>query len=289
MQLRKQGKIDLDEPVITYLPYFKMADERYGSITVRQLLSHTAGVPDVEDWVAEYRDKEPEYDDGALERYVRSLSDVPLRSAPGETWDYSSIGYDILGDVIAKVSGQSFEAYVQEHIFVPLGMTHTTFLVQGVDPAFLMRPHLPAQAGTVAVSDLIPWSRIHGPAGNMFSTLEDMAHYANAHLNRGELDGVSILNPASYDELWKLHGKTWFPPDLERNYGLGWTIGEYKGHHTIGHPGLDDAGYNAFLAILPEQSLTVFMAVNYVDFNTPVFPAFMLREAVLDVLLGIQK
>ena len=68
MQLWEQGKIDLDAPVVTYLPYFRLADDRYKQITVRQMLSHISGMPDVQD----YEWNKPQYDDGALERYVRS-------------------------------------------------------------------------------------------------------------------------------------------------------------------------------------------------------------------------
>jgi CubicO group peptidase (beta-lactamase class C family) len=81
MQLIEKGKISLSASVVTYLPYFKLDDDRYTSITIQQMLSHLSGMPDVEsyDW------DQPEYDDGALERYVRSLNHKKLISAPGKT------------------------------------------------------------------------------------------------------------------------------------------------------------------------------------------------------------
>ena len=77
--MSRRRTIDLDEKLITYLPYFRMADERYKIITIRQMLSHTAGMPDVDD----YEWSKPQNDDGALDRYVRSLGDQETHSAPG--------------------------------------------------------------------------------------------------------------------------------------------------------------------------------------------------------------
>lgn len=93
VQLAEQGKLELGAPLITYLPDFILADERYRQITVRQMLSHTSGMPDTDD----YGWAHPEYDDQALERYVRSLADEKLIAAPGEKFAYSNIGYEVLG------------------------------------------------------------------------------------------------------------------------------------------------------------------------------------------------
>ena len=126
MQLWEQGKIDLEAPLIKYLPYFRMKDERYKTITIRQMLSHVSGMPDVED----YEWEKPQYDDGALERYVRGLGDLSLIATPGATFRYSNMAYEILGDVIAKVSGESFEDYVKHHILEPLDMKSSTLLIK---------------------------------------------------------------------------------------------------------------------------------------------------------------
>jgi CubicO group peptidase (beta-lactamase class C family) len=102
MQLVESGKIDLEAPLIRYLPYFRLADERYRAITIRQMLSHSSGIPDVND----YHWDKPEFDDGALERYVRSLAAKKLTFPPGAKFGYSNPAYETLGDVIAKVSGR---------------------------------------------------------------------------------------------------------------------------------------------------------------------------------------
>ena len=124
VQLVEQGKMALDAPIVTYLPYFRLKDPRYKDITVQQMLSHTSGMPDAVDyhWYA------PEDDEEALERNVRSLVDEELLAAPGEKYAYSNVAFEVLGDVIAKVSGQTFEAYVKAHLLDPLEMHDSTFL-----------------------------------------------------------------------------------------------------------------------------------------------------------------
>jgi CubicO group peptidase (beta-lactamase class C family) len=95
-----------------------MDDERYRDIKVRQMLSHTSGIPDT----ANYHWDKPEYDDGALERFVRSTGQPKsCFSRPVKTSPTATTAYEILGDLLAKVSGESFEDYVQHHILSPLG------------------------------------------------------------------------------------------------------------------------------------------------------------------------
>jgi len=99
-----------------------MDDERYRQINIRQILSHTSGMPDMEE--TEYVELVscPEYDDGAAERYVRGLRDRKMIANPGERFSYSNIAYNVLGDMLAKVSVKSFEEVMRENILFPSGM-----------------------------------------------------------------------------------------------------------------------------------------------------------------------
>ncbi|MBN1903442.1 serine hydrolase, partial [Candidatus Sumerlaeota bacterium] len=142
MQLAQRGAIDLDAPVQKYLPYFNLDDDRYKLITIRQILSHISGLPDFDYFEYEKLWRNPEYDDGAQERYVRDLSNRKMIANPGEAFHYSNIGYNILGDVIAKVSGMPFEVYMKEQILFPSGMQRSAFLLNEVDPELLAFPHL---------------------------------------------------------------------------------------------------------------------------------------------------
>lgn len=96
-QLVEKGKINLDSTVISYLPYFKLKGESYKQITIRQMLGHVSGMPDVHD----YEWDNPEYDAGALERYVHQIASNEMIAEPGEKYAYSNMAFECLGDVIA--------------------------------------------------------------------------------------------------------------------------------------------------------------------------------------------
>ena len=291
MQLVEQGEIDLDAPVIEYLPYFTMADPMAEQMTIRELVAHTAGFPDVEDWIIEWRDKTPRYDEAALEDYVRSFAEMSLLFVPGEGWSYSSEGFEVLGDVIAKVSGQSFETYMQEQILAPLGMTNSTFFMPDADPMLLLTPHMYDEDGNAEISNFFPYSRIHGPSSTLYANVNDMARYAIAQLNLGELDGTRILNAATYDEMWTAQAATgydeWAGPMLT-DYGLGWWLGDVADHRTIGGHGADP-GFQSALILLPDDDAAVIVMVNLWDPAAGALPAFDIGQAVTEFLLGVER
>jgi CubicO group peptidase (beta-lactamase class C family) len=120
-----------------------------------------------------------------------------------------------------------------------------------------------------------------------------MVRYAIAHLNHGELDGVRILDAATYDEIWKKHGETYFEEPEAHDYGLGWVSGPYQGHRLISHLGLTE-GFNAYLALFPEEDTGFVLLVNYahfdpVDGSKHVIPVLSLARPIFDLLLGIEK
>ena len=212
LQLVEQGKIDLDAPVTDYLPYFKLADERYKDITVGQILMHRSGIPDSGDAMADWENFMPQYDPGATERWVRSLADKGLLFAPGSGFEYSDLGYALLGDVIAKVSGQSYEETMSENILRPLGMDNSTFLLEEVDKALLAAPHVTNAAGEVVAGKAVPYHRPFAAANNLFSSIEDMAKLAQASLNRGVLNGQRILPESAVEQMWDVP----YPDPLRR-------------------------------------------------------------------------
>ncbi len=123
MQLVEAGKIKLDEPVQTYLPWFRVADaDASKTITVRQLLNMNSGIPQSigQEQIANF-----DLSDSAIENNVRALANVDLIAAPGERYEYSNANYVTLGMIIQAVSGQSYEDYIAEHIFKPLDMQNS--------------------------------------------------------------------------------------------------------------------------------------------------------------------
>jgi CubicO group peptidase (beta-lactamase class C family) len=161
MQLVEQGKVALDDPIVKHVPYFQVKNPRSATITVRQVLSHTAGMPDVTDYAWD----SPQYDDKALERWIRGLKDSSLVFEPGKDFRYSNIGFELLADLVAVVSGESFEEYVQRHILAPAGMAHSTFLMTDVDSANLAMGHEMVGGGQTPRG--YPYNRRHAGSSTM--------------------------------------------------------------------------------------------------------------------------
>lgn len=252
--LWEQGRIDLDMPVAGYLDQFQMADPRAAEITVRQLLTHTAGMPDVED----YHWDEPEIDADALTRYVCSdaVRNSRLLWDPGEKkFAYSNMGYEVLGLLVAKCSGISFEDFVQTEIFGPLGMDCSTFLTLERNCAQICAPHTKNAEKKIVLEKHYPYNRRHGPSSTLTSNIDDMAKWAMAHLNR------SFLKEETYREAWK---PSVLVPNNGEHVGLTWFIREQQGHQLLGHEGSDD-GFRASFWICPELELFILVHANISD------------------------
>ena len=180
-----------------------MKDARASAITVRQLLTHVAGMPDVTDYAWD----RPEYDAGALERYVRGLADSSLIAAPGAGWAYSNIGFEVLADLVAKVSGQEFEVYEREHILAPLGMTHSTLLMTDIDSTATGLGAQPrSDSGVVSArAAAYPYNRRHAASSTMHSDAHDMLRWADGqHAPRRAGRETDPPVPRRYDTLWRV-------------------------------------------------------------------------------------
>jgi CubicO group peptidase (beta-lactamase class C family) len=260
MQWVERGALDLDEPVVTYLPYFRLDDARSRQITLRQMLSHTSGMPDLEEteyvaWMAH-----PETDEGAAERFVRGLSHRKLVADPGERFSYSNLAYDVLGDLLAKVSGKLFESLMQERILMPCGMPHSTFLWAEIPSDQLAWPHL--RSPGMRPNPSYPYHRADAPASFLHTTLIDMCHWAVACLKQGSYLGQRVLSPEGYDRMWTpVVARGSVRPSLYEQIGLGWTLGHFMEQKTVSHGGAGFGG-TAFLMILPEKQYAVVILCN---------------------------
>ncbi len=279
VQWIEAGKVQLDTPVVAVLPYFKLADERYRNITIGLMLSHISGMPDVED----YEWGNPQYDEGALERFVRSLYPRKMLSDPGTTFAYSNMAFECLGDVIAKLSGMSFDDYVKTHILDPIGMVESTFLKPEYLPENWAAPHV--RVLTASAWEGYPYNRMHGPSSTLHSSAMEMCNWAIANLGRGSFHGQRILDPTSYDILWRPRAALgeWEPPDSFHqihHVGLSWFLGEYRGEAMIVHGG-GDTGFNTYFAMLPDRGAAVVVLCNLIP-----APVKQIAHCALDILLG---
>jgi CubicO group peptidase (beta-lactamase class C family) len=213
MLLIQRGDVKLDAPVKDYIPEFT-GDGR-DKITVRELLTHTSGLPP---------DIETKTDWHGWDTAIHMACTIPLESPPGTVYRYSDINFELLGEIVQRVSKMPLQDFVQKEIYGPLKMKDTGFLP-------LQRGIKLSRIAPTEVVNGKPWRGIvHDPtarhmggvAGHagLFCTAHDLARYARMMLNLGELDGVRIFKP----ETVKLMTSMQMPPGFTMLHGLGWDI-----------------------------------------------------------------
>lgn len=257
MQLREQGKLELDDPLVTHLPYFRVDNPHSDQITIRQCLCHASGIGHPE----EYGWDQPEFDDESLERYVRSLASHKLLDLAPNTVSYSDIAFNVLGDLIAKVSGMSYEQYMKRQIFDPLGMTTTTLMAPRADhPVLVATGYEKREGDETIVQSRYPYNRMHVPCGCIASSATEMARWALVSLNRGELAGVRILQAASYDAMWQMQFRD-SDDEAPDDPALGWWVSRRYSEKVMQHNGGDD-GFLSNLRLWTESGIGIVILCN---------------------------
>ena len=157
--------IDLDAPIVDWVPEFTLADGRAGEVTARGLLTHSSGLPDV----ADYGWHDPQLGDDALSEFARSLSGWRLQAEPGSAYSYSNAGYELLGLLLSRVMGVTFEEAVRQQVLAPLGMRTSTFLRSEVPGYLAASPHV-GMPLTVP-EGAYPYTRRHAPSSTLHSNV----------------------------------------------------------------------------------------------------------------------
>ncbi len=246
LQLVEAGQVNLDAPVVTYLPEFIVND----TITVRQLLSHSSGLGDA---AIPYGRTDP----AALQAYVASLNPASAFAPPGMLFSYSNPGFNVVGRIIEVVTGMPYADYMTEQIFPMLEMTHTTFMRQEALTEGLALGYYPARSAPELV-ERDPDNGAEYPSGFAFSNIQDLTHLALFLLNDGLLEGKQHLSPAAVQEM-KMPVISVAP--LEMGYGLGLLVSTRNGEATVGHNGTIN-GYSATMELMPSQELAVIVLSN---------------------------
>jgi uncharacterized protein YbbC (DUF1343 family)/CubicO group peptidase (beta-lactamase class C family) len=242
MQLVEQGRVRLNDRVSAHIPGF----ERYGKqdVTVRHLLTHVSGLrPDL--------DLHVPFEGSA--RAIELASDEVLQAAPGERFVYSDINFFLLGEIVARVSGEPLEVYARRHVFEPLGMKDTTFRppdavrsrIAPTEPCEPLAwpcstPGAPMLRGVVHDPTARRMGGVAGHAG-LFSTASDLARFCRALLRGGELDGARVLAPLTVAKMIEPAS----PEDHRNQRALGWDVdssfsanrGELLPVGSFGHTG----------------------------------------------------
>jgi CubicO group peptidase (beta-lactamase class C family) len=258
MQLAEQGKLDLDADINTYLD-FHIPDTYPQPITLKHLMTHTSGIEDR--WVDSLVTDASELI-SAREWLIKNF---PGRvRPPGEAAGYSNYNAMLGGYIVARVSGQPYDQYIQEHIFDPLGMVHST--VQSPIPPNL-RPFV-SQGYTYVDGVLQPFPDYLGqaagwPSGSLQATVTDMARFMIAHLENGRYSDESIPEARILEESTarQMHS-TLYTPDprlLGTAYGL-FDMSD-NGQRVLGHQGYLPQHFSELL-LLPDQHVGVFVVYN---------------------------
>ncbi|MDF2559815.1 MAG: beta-lactamase/prolyl oligopeptidase [Microbacterium sp.] len=256
MRLVDDGKLDLDAPIVDYVPEFASSDpEVTRTVTMRHLLSHTSGI-DGDVFTDTGRG------DDTLEKYVALLDGVAQNHPLGATMSYCNSGFVLAGRVIEKITGTTWDQAMRDLLFTPLGLTHSSTLPE---EAIMFR----AASGHTVVGDdgpeLAPaWMlpRSMGPAGLINSTTADILAFARMHLTGGlAADGTRVLSEASVTRMQQHEVDVPDPYSLGDSWGIGWILFDWDGRKLIGHDG-NTIGQSSFLRILLDEGVAVTLLSN---------------------------
>jgi len=278
MQLVEAGKIKLDAPVQTYLPWFRVADPKVSAvITVRQLLNQVSGLPHA---IGQTQLANTDLSDSAIENNVRALAKVELSAPPGKRYEYSNANYVTLGMIIQAVTSQSYETYIKEHIFKPLDMQNS-FTSKTEAQQDGLAVGYQKWFGIAVASPNLPFVRGSLPAGQLNMSIEDFGHYLIAQLNDGSYQGVSVLSPSG---IATLHH-----PDVQMSgstdyYAMAWEVQHFQDVEVIRHNG-QVPGYTTDMILVPQKHMAIAMVMNTFS---PMFGVRVARlpSSVLRMLLG---
>lgn len=295
MVLVDEGAVDLDAPVTTYIPEFKMSEpESTETVTVRNLLTHTTGL---------VRTDASTFDlNVTAEDIIRAAATTPLVGKPGETFVYSNVNAILAGEVVRRVSGESWETFTRERVLKPLGMSAATLTV-----ADLQKQHnialpsiLDVRRGGLKTTDYLTLGA-DAPAGAVNASADDMARYAMFQLG----DGAPLLSQKSLNEMhsgqiaapaFNLPGVAaaqaraaakWpgdVPPSLvtDEQHGFFWGIEDFLGETLVQHGG-NVTGGTSNVTLLPEKRSGVVILANADSAN---FFMEAVRLHVAELLLG---
>lgn len=239
MQLRDRGKLKVEDPICAYLADCPPA---WRPVTIRNLLTHTSGIPNVSSLPA--WDEELSLKQYRRTAFVDLFRDLPLQFAPGEKYAYSNSGYFLLGLIVERASGVSFDRYLSGQIFAPLGMTRSGYddnreIIPGAATGYYSR-------GTsfITATYVDPSTRL-GDTG-IVSTTGDLLRWDQA------LYGEKLVSRRSLDEM--------FTP-YRGGYGYGWQVGMRFGRRTLAHSG-SDGGFSSYILRFPDDRVTVIILGN---------------------------
>lgn len=246
MKLVERGKVGLDDPISKYVPDF---DTEGHTVTIRQLLNHTSGIPNYTAQPA-FAAKAPL--DLSDEDLLKTIAGVPFDFDPGTKWAYSNTNYYLLGMVVAKAVGKPYAEFMDDEFFKPLGLTHTRYgSLRDIVPQRAQGYEYDPASGRIHNAAAISMN-VPGGAGALISTAGDLVRWQIALANG------RAVSPGSFQQMI---GSTVDVGDGVNKYGFGLMVGESGGQRRIWHNGGIN-GFNSMLMWLPDEGLRVAVISN---------------------------
>lgn len=245
LMLMEQGKLALDDPMTRFLPDFPVGKR---TVTIRHLLTHTSGLVSYTD-IPEWRPLQRK--DMTVNELIGLTKDKPFEFEPGERWAYCNSGYILLGAVIEKAAGTTYEEFLRKNIFEPLGLKDTYY-----DSTTRIIPRRipgygPGSSNGFANADYLSMTQPYA-AGSLLSTIDDLAAWNEALL------AGKLVKRESLETAWSNHK---LKDGSATGYGFGWGVGALDGKRMVSHTG----GIHGFASIgilFPEEKLQILMLTN---------------------------
>jgi len=292
LKLRDEGKLKLDDPAYLYIPELK--EQKYLTtdatpITIRHLLTHAAGFPEDNPW----GDRQLAITDADMLKMIKK--GISFSNVPGVAYEYSNMGFAMLGYIIKKVSGQPYQKYITQNILLPLGMTHTYWDYDDVPAKDLVQGY--RWLNNQYVKQPLLKSGAYGAMGGLITTLDDFGKYMALHLSATPPSNAKETGPVKRSSLLEMQ-HAWNLSGLNANYkypggrscatvaaygyGLRW-LQDCDNRIMIGHSG-GLPGFGTDWKILPDYGIGI------VTFSNHTYaPASSLNMQALDTLIALAK
>lgn len=276
--LADENKLDLDTPLVEYMSDFRLHDD-YATLhtTPRDILCHRTGMPGYDAlWILSHRNRD---------EYYRCLRYLEPSAGFRNVFQYNNLMYMVVGILIGRLSGSSWEEFVAERIFRPLGMDHSNFDIRDSKKTKdFAQPYMTFSKKPVK----IPVRNLGatGPAGSINSNIEDMAEWMLLHLNNGKVRNGQLISEKSLEQT-HLPNMVIRNPQYEKMgqfsvYGQGWGISNYRGYALIEHGGNID-GFSALVSLLPKENTGIVVLSNSINFLS-----YVIVREIFDRFLGLR-
>ena len=269
--LAQQGKLDLDAPISRYLP-----EVTSQNVTLRAFLTHTSAI---ENDAIVFRTA---FSGEHTPQQLVALLQSSKSRKPG--FQYDNLGYVVASLIIERITGRPWQKVLDEMLFTPLGMNHTSAYMSEASNWPIASPYQADKKGELALLDFMKNDQMMHAAGGIVTTPADLARWLEANITKGRVDGRQILPAAAFEEAQRMQ----VPAVIERadfkssGYGFGWYQGMYDGDNVLFHGGGFE-GWNTFYSFMPEKKIGVGVMTNASGPVTAVLA--MISEYAYDSLL----